>query len=71
MIPPALAALANYRNTQSGWYLQGVYQFTPRWRVGARYDSLDSGNALYSPAVIDPPIDSARHGRRCIPIVSR
>ncbi len=28
---------------QSGWYLQSVYQFRPRWRVGARYDSLDSG----------------------------
>ena len=23
--------------------MQGVYQFLPRWRVGARYDSLDSG----------------------------
>jgi len=34
----------NYRSTQSGWYLQSVYQFAPRWRVGARYDSLD-GNA--------------------------
>lgn len=26
---------------QSGWYLQGVYQFMPEWRVGARYDRLD------------------------------
>ena len=34
----------DYRSTQSGWYLQGVYQFVPRWRVGARYDSLDSGH---------------------------
>lgn len=32
-----------YRSDQSGWYLQTVYQFTPRWRVGARYDALDSG----------------------------
>ena len=32
-----------YSARQSGWYLQGVYQFLPRWRVGARYDSLDSG----------------------------
>ena len=23
--------------------MQGVYQFRPRWRAGARYDSLDSG----------------------------
>ena len=27
---------------QSGWYLQGVYQFMPQWRVGARYDRLDA-----------------------------
>jgi hypothetical protein len=32
-----------YRSTQSGWYVQGVYQFLPRWRAGLRYDSLDSG----------------------------
>jgi hypothetical protein len=35
--------LGDYRSTQSGWYLQSVYQFRPRWRVGARFDSLDSG----------------------------
>ena len=29
---------------QDGWYVQGVYQFRPRWRVGARYDALDSGS---------------------------
>jgi hypothetical protein len=33
-----------YRSTQSGWYLQGVYQFLPRWRAGLRYDSLDDGS---------------------------
>lgn len=38
------AALADgYRSTQSGWYVQGVYQFLPRWRAGLRYDALDSG----------------------------
>ena len=34
----------SYESDQSGWYLQGVYKFLPRWRVGARYDSLDSGD---------------------------
>jgi hypothetical protein len=29
--------------SQSGWYLQGVWQFHPEWRVGARYDQLDAG----------------------------
>jgi len=33
-----------YRSEQSGWYLQSVFQFRPRWRVGLRYDSLDSGS---------------------------
>jgi hypothetical protein len=28
---------------QNGWYLQAIYQFMPMWRVGARYDRLDSG----------------------------
>ena len=28
---------------QSGWYAQGVYQFKPQWRVGYRYDQLNSG----------------------------
>lgn len=32
-----------YRTKQSGWYLQGVFRFMPRWRVGYRYDRLDSG----------------------------
>jgi hypothetical protein len=40
------AALSDaYRSTQSGWYVQGVYQFLPRWRAGLRYDALDSGDA--------------------------
>jgi hypothetical protein len=33
-----------YRAIQNGWYLQAVYQFMPMWRVGARYDRLDSGS---------------------------
>jgi hypothetical protein len=30
-------------STQSGWYLQGVYQFVRSWRVGLRTERLDSG----------------------------
>ena len=29
---------------QSGWYVQGVYQFHPYWRAGLRYDELDEGS---------------------------
>jgi hypothetical protein len=40
----SLGALAgDYRGVQSGWYLQGVYQFMPTWRAGLRYDRLHSG----------------------------
>lgn len=34
----------SYRSRQDGWYVQGVYQFNPRWRFGLRYDELDSGS---------------------------
>ncbi|MCX7149441.1 MAG: hypothetical protein NTY05_08525, partial [Rhodocyclales bacterium] len=34
----------SYSATQNGLYAQGVYQFMPHWRVGYRYDRLDSGN---------------------------
>src|SRR5881392_3519580 len=33
----------DYSSRQSGWYLQGVYQFMPQWRVGYRRDQLDHG----------------------------
>lgn len=32
-----------FTSAQSGWYLQGVYQFVPMWRVGYRYDRLSAG----------------------------
>ena len=35
----------SYAVTQSGFYLQSVYQFMPHWRIGARYDRLDPGVA--------------------------
>jgi hypothetical protein len=33
----------SYASAQSGWYVQGVYQFIPMWRVGYRYDRLNAG----------------------------
>jgi hypothetical protein len=36
-------AAGAYSSAQSGWYLQGVYQFMPMWRAGLRYDKLYSG----------------------------
>ncbi len=40
-------AASRYRSSQSGWYLQGVYQFVPQWRVGLRHEQLDSGSVDY------------------------
>lgn len=37
-----------YRSAQSGWYLQGVWQFMPKWRTGLRFDQLDSGTVNFN-----------------------
>jgi hypothetical protein len=45
----ATSTTAAYKGEQRGWYAQAVYQFMPRWRVGARIDRLkadDAGAAL-------------------------
>ncbi|HEX8988297.1 MAG TPA: hypothetical protein VF816_10075 [Rhodocyclaceae bacterium] len=42
-----LATPGSYAATQSGWYLQGVYQFQPYWRVGLRTERLSNGNVDY------------------------
>ena len=36
-----------YRAEQSGWYVQGIYQFMPLWRVGLRAERLDAGSPDY------------------------
>jgi hypothetical protein len=38
---------ASYSSRQSGWYGEGIYQFMPAWRVGARYDRLSAGSVDY------------------------
>lgn len=35
-----------YDGETSGFYAQGVWQFVPRWRVGLRYDRLESDNVI-------------------------
>jgi hypothetical protein len=53
-----LTQTAPYRSSQNGWYLQGVWQFMPYWRVGARYDRLDPGSPDYGAngAFFDAPV---------------
>lgn len=46
-LTPDGAETAAYRSTQSGWYLQGVYQFLPGWRLGLRTEQLDAGSPDY------------------------
>jgi hypothetical protein len=42
-----LTQTAAYASTQSGGYVQGVWQFMPMWRVGLRYDRLNPGTPDY------------------------
>jgi hypothetical protein len=44
-----------YDADQKGYYLQGVYQFMPRWRVGLRYDNLhaDDPGAAFAGTALD------------------
>ncbi|MFK5947738.1 MAG: outer membrane beta-barrel protein [Methylococcales bacterium] len=35
-------AISNYNAKHYGGYLEGIYQFAPRWRAGLRYDRLGS-----------------------------
>lgn len=44
-----------YSDSANGWYAQGAYQWMPRWRVGLRYDRLNSDNTLigaFQPAAL-------------------
>ena len=41
--PADPATAVSDSRAQTGWYLQGVYQFMPRWRAGLRTERLDSG----------------------------
>ena len=44
--PSGAADISGYDGKQKGFYVQGVYQFMPRWRVGLRYDQLGADNTL-------------------------
>jgi hypothetical protein len=43
----AAATAGDYSATQSGWYVQGIYQFAPYWRLGLRTERLDPGTVDY------------------------
>ncbi len=41
--PTGAATTGGFKQRQSGWYVQGAYQFDPYWRLGLRYDELQQG----------------------------
>lgn len=55
--------LSDYASRQSGGYVQGVYQFTPNWRAGLRYDRLDSGRRDFGANAANLVVDSYRPRR--------
>lgn len=48
-----------YDADQNGYYIQAVYQFIPRWRVGIRYDSLKADDP--GPAFASTALDTQGH----------
>ena len=46
MADTAGIAEADYDGKQSGYYVAAVYSFIENWRVGARFDQLESDNTL-------------------------
>jgi hypothetical protein len=51
-----------YDGDQTGWYLQGVWQFAPMWRLGLRHDLADADNGplLDGTSIADPGRKSRR-----------
>ncbi|MBM3564057.1 MAG: carbohydrate porin [Alphaproteobacteria bacterium] len=52
-------ALGSLRTAQTGGYVQSVWQFMPKWRVGYRYDWLNAGSKSYDPATVFAALDPA------------
>ncbi|WP_430461718.1 hypothetical protein ACQUQU_02740 [Thalassolituus sp. LLYu03] len=51
---PAGGSALDYDASPSGWYLQGIYKFSPLWRAGVRYDRLsaDQRDAAFDGTVL-------------------
>lgn len=49
-----------YDGEQFGWYVQGVWQFKPGWRVGYRHDYADTDNgAIFDGTLLEDADDAA------------
>ena len=47
--------IGDFTSNQSGWFVQGIYQFEPAWRAGLRYGQLDEGSYDLSPGLAGSP----------------
>ncbi|PKO82878.1 MAG: hypothetical protein CVU17_11010 [Betaproteobacteria bacterium HGW-Betaproteobacteria-11] len=63
-ITPAANLTGDFRSAQSGFYVQGIWQFRPAWRVGYRYDQLSS------PSISNGLIESGALTAADLPILS-
>jgi hypothetical protein len=59
---PLSGATGEYSGDHDGFYLQGVYQFRPRWRIGARYDRIEARNDVA--LAVSTPLQDAHVGER-------
>jgi len=59
----ATPVTGDYDTRQSGWYAQGVFQFTPKWRAGLRYDQLDSGRQNLGANAVNLTVEDYRPKR--------
>ena len=51
----------NIDTDQSGWYLQGIWQFMPSWRVGYRHDRVATNNgSAFTGTPLEDALDSPR-----------
>ncbi len=53
--------LAAYDGDQSGWYLQGNWQFKPQWDMGYRYGRVDADNNSVAGSLLENDGKSIRH----------
>jgi len=45
-----------YDGSQTGWYVQGIWQFMQRWRAGYRHDEVDADNGpLFAGTILEDP----------------
>lgn len=55
-VTPGAPESGTYDGTQDGFYIYGVYQWRPKWRVGLRYDQISPDNrvnGLSMPTLLD------------------